>query len=335
MITRSRHLLLILTVAVFLTACSKSPGNAPAGNANASSNAGAAEPVAAAPTAAALLAIEKKANEAYIKGDGRFFQDILSDKFVMQKDGVRVSKADLIGMISGIRCEAKQGWALTKPQLLKVDNDAYVLSYELDMQGSCTAGDQTEAMPSPLRAATVWIRNADKTGDKWQAAFHGENQIVELKAAQATGQKEAPAQGDRPVNDAVTATTSATADPITDSLMSTENALWDAWKEKDGHKIAGLTAKEIAFVDIFGHYSAGKADALNVWTSTICNVTSFKLTDGVGTSVSPRVGILTLTGTVNGSCGGQDISGQKIHGNTVYVRDGDTWKWVFGFNSPN
>ncbi len=70
------------------------------------------------------------------------------------------------------------------------------------------------------------------------------------------------------------------------------------------------------------------------WTGTTCQVTSVNLTDGVGTLVSPAVGILTLTGTVHGTCGGQDISGQKIHANTVYRKDGDGWKWVFGFNSP-
>lgn len=70
------------------------------------------------------------------------------------------------------------------------------------------------------------------------------------------------------------------------------------------------------------------------WTGTTCQVTSVNLTDGVGTLVSPAVGILTLTGTVHGTCGGQDISGQKIHANTVYRKDGDGWKWLFGFNSP-
>ncbi len=54
----------------------------------------------------------------------------------------------------------------------------------------------------------------------------------------------------------------------------------------------------------------------------------------VGTTVSPKVAILTLTGTVNGTCGDKDISGLKIYGNTVYVKDDNAWKWVFGFNSP-
>jgi hypothetical protein len=42
-----------------------------------------------------------------------------------------------------------------------------------------------------------------------------------------------------------------------------------------------------------------------------------------------------VPGTVAGTCGGQDISGQKVYGNSVYVRQGGAWKWVFGFNSPS
>jgi hypothetical protein len=42
-----------------------------------------------------------------------------------------------------------------------------------------------------------------------------------------------------------------------------------------------------------------------------------------------------LTGTVEGTCGAQDISGQEIHATAVYVKIDDTWKWAFGFNSPS
>jgi hypothetical protein len=59
------------------------------------------------------------------------------------------------------------------------------------------------------------------------------------------------------------------------------------------------------------------------------------LGNGVGSLISPTIGILTFTGTVRGTCGEQDISGTKIFGTSVYVKDGDAWKWVFGFNSPN
>ena len=301
MIFNLRHLLLIVTAAVVFTACAAPAGNAPAKKANANSNANAAKPLAAAPTADTLLALDKQANEAYIKGDGKFFESFLSDKLVMHKGGARLSKTDAVKMISGVKCEVKEGWALTEPQMAKIDDDTYVLSYKSNMEGSCTAEGKTEKLPSPVRAATVWVRN----GGRWQPAFHGENLIVDPKTPQAADQKEDPKKDDKATANANTATAPApaklVADPITDALMAAERSVWEAWKNKDAKEIEDLTAKEITFVNIFGTYFANKADALRDWTGATCDVTSFTLTDGVGTAVSPTVGILTLTGSVKGT----------------------------------
>ena len=76
-----------------------------------------------------------------------------------------------------------------------------------------------------------------------------------------------------------------------------------------------------------------RADAVKDWTGSICEVKSFSLTNGVGTLLSPTVGILTLTGSVDGECGGQKPP--LVYGTSVYVKEADMWKWAFGFNSPN
>jgi hypothetical protein len=47
------------------------------------SNANAAKPAAVAPTADELLALDKQATEAYINGNGQFFEGLLSEKIVM------------------------------------------------------------------------------------------------------------------------------------------------------------------------------------------------------------------------------------------------------------
>ncbi len=328
MIFNPRHVLLILTAAVVFPACAAHAGNAPDETANVNSNAN--KPVAAAPTADALLALDKQATEAYIKGDAKFFESFLSEKFVMHEGGARLSKTDAVKMISGVKCEVKEGWTLTEPQMSKVDNDTYVLSYRSNMEGSCTADGKTKKLPSPVRAATVWARN----GERWQAAFHGENLIVDPKAASAADKQGEPKKDDKAAANTNTAAASAPANPITNDLMAAENSVWEAWKNKDAKKVEDLTAKEIAFVNIFGTYFANKAEAIKDWTGATCDVTSFTLTNGAATAVSPTVGILTLTGTVTGTCGGKDISAQKIYGNSVYVKEGDAWKWAFGFNSP-
>ena len=116
--------------------------------------------------------------------------------------------------------------------------------------------------------------------------------------------------------------------------MAAERSAWEAWKDHDAKKLEGLLSNDVSFVNIFGTYFANKADAIKDWSGSNCEAKSVSLTDGVGISISPTVSILTLTGSANGTCGGKDISGQKIYGTSVYVKDGDTWKWAFGFNSP-
>ncbi|WP_347260013.1 nuclear transport factor 2 family protein [Rudaea sp.] len=298
----------------------------------AAENAHVTKPVDAAPTTDALLALEKQAHEAYIRGDGKFFENLLSDKWVAQQGGIRRSKADAVKGISGVRCEVGPGWALSEPRMLKIDKDAYVLSYESNLRGSCTENGKTEKLPDRARAATVWVRN----GDRWQAVFHGENPIIDPSAPPSSDKKAEPGADAHTATDTNTGASAhnVTADPITGALMAAENAVSDAWRRHDAKTINELTANDIAFVDIYGTFTANKPATVKAWTSTLCNVSSFTLTNGVGTSVSPTVGIVTVTGSYVGTCGGQDISGQKIAENSVYVKVGGVWKWVFAFNSP-
>ena len=293
------------------------------------SNASAANSAAVAPTTDELLALDKQATEAYINGNGQFFEGLLSEKIVMTNHGHRMAKADVIKMISGVRCNIKD-WSLTEPHMQRIDNDTYVLGYKTAMDGTCTSNGKTEKQPSPVRAATVWVRN----GEKWQAAFHGENPIVDPQALSETYKMEQSEKGDLKKNTAgVVGPARRIGDSATEGLMAAENAVWGAWKEKNAKKIEELTAADISFVNIFGTYFANKAAAIKDWTSATCDVKSFSLTNGVGTLVSPTVGILTVTGSVDGNCGGQKPP--PVYGASVYVKDGNAWKWAFGFNSPH
>ncbi|MBA3351615.1 MAG: hypothetical protein H0U23_04175, partial [Blastocatellia bacterium] len=137
MIFNPTHLLVTLTVAVLSPAGAADAG--PTGNEKAKANSEAHETVAAGATAEALLALDKQAMEAYLKGDGKFFEGFLSDKFVMREGGARLNKTDSVKLLSGGKCEVKGGWMLTEPQISMVDHDTYVLSYKSNMEGSCTA----------------------------------------------------------------------------------------------------------------------------------------------------------------------------------------------------
>src|SRR6266581_7013205 len=97
-------LLILGMTAVTFSACGGAPDNKPVTNSTNTTNANAAKPTAAAPTKDALLDMDKKANEAYLKGDSKFFEGFLGDKFVMYGMGKREDKASSVKMIEGVKC---------------------------------------------------------------------------------------------------------------------------------------------------------------------------------------------------------------------------------------
>jgi ketosteroid isomerase-like protein len=312
--------------AVFLSAC-----GAPADNPSVeSANTQAARPIANPPTANALLALEWQANEAYFKGDAAFFEGLLSDRFVMLgPGGARMDKVATTGMVAGVRCDVKDGWTLDEPHLSTIDADTYVLTYRGTFDGTCTVDGRTATAPSPVRAATVWVRS----GEQWLAAFHGENpifdpRVTEAPPAEAAARKEAPNKDDEAAPDARPA--APAADPSTDAMVAIETSVWEAWKARDAKALEELTASDLAFVDIFGNVTSGKAETIKFWTEHQCDVQSVRVADGTGTSLSATVGILTFKGILEGTCGGQEFP--LIYGTSVYTRDGDAWKLAFTLN---
>jgi len=339
--------ILLAASSTLVAACGGPPANT-----GANSNTNTTKPVAAAPTADALMVLEKQANEAYVKGDSKFFEGMLSDKFVILTDGQRMDKAASVKMIATVKCDIKS-MNLTEPAMSMIDADTYAVSYKATWDGTCPGPDgKPMKVPSPIRSASVWVRS----GDKWQAVFHGENLIIDPKApppppAPAARKPAAPPKNERPKKDDKTAGNSntpantaapapalapalakATPDANTDALVKIELALWEAWKEHDAKKLDPLMAREVSFVNIFGTYLGTKADAMKDWTGAGCDVKSVSVTDGFATALSPTVEMLTRKGTAEGTCAGQEVGGTDIWGVSIYVKDGDAWKFAFGMN---
>ncbi len=329
--------ILLAATTTFFAACGGPAGNTGTNNANTNTT----KPVA--PTVAAPMALEKQANEAYVKGDSKFFEGMLSDKFVILGDGQRMDKAANVKMIASVKCDIKS-MDLTEPALSMIDADTYALSYKATWDGTCNGPDgKPTKVPSPIRSASIWVRS----GDKWQAVFHGENLIVDptKPAAPAAPPKKptAPTKKEEPKEYVKTAANSntaannaaparATPDANTDALVKVELAVWEAWKAHDAKKLDDLMAKEVSFVNIFGTYLGTKADAMKDWTGAGCQVKSVNVTDGFATALSPTVEMLTRKGTAEGTCGGQEIGGTAIWGVSIYVKEGDAWKFAFGMN---
>ncbi len=324
--------------AISFAACGGPANNAPASNANSNSNSNAntAKPTAAAPTADALLAMDKQANEAYIKGDSKFFDGMLSDKVVMGGGGYRMGKAEIVKMIGSVKCDIKDGWALTDPQMAKIDNDTYVLSYKSNMEGTCTVDGKAEKQPSPVRSATVWVRS----GDKWMAAFHGENPIIDPKAPPPPAKKEGPKKpepkkGDKAAANSNTAAVPAPAKPDanTDALVKIHTSGWEAFKAKDAKKFEEIVSSNMSFIDPVGTWISGKDAVIKQWTETMkCEgITKVSVSDGFASALSPTVEILTAKGTADGKCDGQKNG--DLYQTSVYIKEGDAWKLAFMMES--
>src|SRR5437764_10777115 len=220
-------IILLAAASTFFAACAGPAANTGANNANTT------KPSAAAPTADALMALDKQANEAYVKGDSKFFEGMLSDKFVILTDGgQRIDKAATVKMIAGVKCDIKS-MDLTEPAMSMIDADTYALSYKATWDGTCNGPDGKRAkVPSPIRSASIWVRS----GDKWQAVFHGENLIVDPKnpppspaPAAKKPEKVEPKKDDKTAANSntsanTTAAAKATPDRNADALVKVELA---------------------------------------------------------------------------------------------------------------
>jgi len=351
---------MLATAAVWMSGCGAPANNAPA-NTNTNAN---SKPVAAAPTADALLDMEKKANEAYIKADGAYFETILSDKAVMVMGKDRMDKAGIVSMIKTAKCENAE-IKLSEPQMSKVNDDTYAFTYRSDNTGKCTENGKTMNLV-PMRNATVWVRS----GDKWQAVWHSENVIMAAaagdkkddKAAAAEPKKEDKVAAAEPKKDDKAAATetkkeepkkeeakkeansnaAAAPEPAkltpsanTDALAKTHAAGWEAFRNKDAKFFETTLASTFSGVAPDGSVYASRDAAIKEWTGAgtmKCEgITKTSFTDSFAQAISPTVEILFGKGNADGKCDGHPNG--DLWQTAVYVKEGDAWKLAYMFES--
>jgi hypothetical protein len=306
------YVALTAAAALVFTACAR---NALANDANAAKIS--EKTAQAGPTKLALVTLEKSAYAARKSKDAKFWDKFLSDKFVGWGSSGRLDKASATKEFTGADCAIKS-YALSDERMSVLGKGAALITYKITVDGTCNGQD----VPASSWAASVYVRD----GNKWKGAFHAEAPVVDPKAAleKPAGKKKAPQKA---------AAQSAAPDASTDAMLAIEKTVWEAWRAHDGKKLGDLTARDISFINIFGTYFATKADALKDWTGAGCDVKSVSVTEDARTMLSPTTGILTFKGAADGTCYGQEVN-SVIWGTSVYVKDGDAWKWTFGINVP-
>lgn len=331
---------MMAAAALWMSGCgAPATNNAPANNANTTKS------TAAAPTAETFLDMEKKANEAYSKGDAAYFEGMLSDKAVLSMGKDRMGKEAIVSMIKTAKCDVKDGVKLSEPHMSKINDDTYAFTYKDDTAGTCTENGKTMEM-KPVRASTVWVRS----GDKWQAVWHGQTELMAPPAADKNDDKAAEpmavepkkdeAKKEEPMKDekAAANANSAPAEPAkltasanTDALVKLHASGWEAFRNRDAKAFDGMLASSFSFVAPDGSYVGSKADAIKAWTETMkCEgVTKTSFTDGFAQSISPTVEILMGKGNADGKCDGQPNG--DLWQTAVYVKEGDAWKLAYMF----
>jgi len=268
------------------------------------------------PTEAVLLSLETSAYEAWKSKDARFWETFLSDKFVGWGSLGRLDKSSATTEYTGADCEI-ESYAISDLQMTPLGEDAALITHKITVNGTC--GGQKN--PRGSWAATVYVRD----GNQWKAAFHAQAAIIDPAAVPVKPlAKNAGSEQKQ--------TKPADQDHLTEALLPLEKAIWNAWKDHDAKRLDGLTATNMQFINIFGTHLATKADALKNWSGEGCDVKTISLTDAGATMFSPTVGILTFHAGADGTCFGQQVG--PVWGSSIYVKDGDTWKWNFGINLP-
>lgn len=308
---RTLSCILFAFATLMLGSCGGTIDNKPPANASNASNANsnATKPVAAAPTKEALMALERNAHEAWKNKDGKFFEGIMTDNFVMFGRAGRIDKAAAIKEIAESKCEVKS-YSISDDQMMAAGNDAAVTTFKTTADVTC----EGQKMPSPVWAATIWVRS----GDSWKAVYHNEAPIPDPNA------KPGP-----PAPPAKAAETEAKPDALTEALLAVEKKGWDAWKARDAKPVEEMFSKDFMYFSASGRMN--KAEAIKSWFESKCDIKSYSLTEPKGVSLNSNTAVLTFRGNAAGTCDGKPL--MNLWGTTLMMKEGDVWRPIFYMDS--
>jgi hypothetical protein len=258
-----------------------------------------------------LTGLEEESYRARQSKDTKFWDTFLSENFVSWDSSGRIDKAAARREWSGTNCEIVS-YQISDPQVSRLTPQAAVITHKTTVDGSCGK----DRLPITSWTATGYVLE----GARWKAVFRAGSAVIDpAKLPKGTVDMTA---ADRPASDSANK----------EAMLSREQALWDAWKDRDAKRLDALMPQQIQFIDIFGTHIGTRAEVLSAWSGQGCDVKSFQLADARATMFTPGFGILTLYATVDGSCSGQPVT--PIWTSSFYVRRGDTWVWSFGINIP-
>lgn len=114
----------------------------------------------------ALIANERKINEAVAKGDKATFSALVLPTAWMADGNGFMKTSDFLAGFADIKLSS---WAIGDEKVSWVDNNTAIVTYKWTGAGTW----QGQPLPAATYASTVWT----KKGDKWIAVYHQESDL--------------------------------------------------------------------------------------------------------------------------------------------------------------
>ncbi len=307
------HLFILAAVAsALIMSCGASANNTQGGNAANT----ASKTTASGPTLDALVALEKQAWEAWKNKDAKFLEGYMSDKYIGFGPTGRTDKATAIRSIVDPKCEVKS-FAFSNEEVTLAGSDAAILTFKAAPDYTC--GDIKG--PKEVWSASIYIRE----GGNWKSVFYNEVVPNDPQAVVDDSPAAMTSGGDKK-----TAADLKMSDPTTAALLAIETKAWEAWKKRNPESLSALLTGDFLVIDSAGRHDRGSA--VKMWTEPTCEIKSFSVNDPVGVAVTKDLSIFTAKVSADGKCSGFAV--KPVWQSSVFVKDGDSWKYVMIFQNP-
>ncbi|MBS0614261.1 MAG: nuclear transport factor 2 family protein [Steroidobacteraceae bacterium] len=256
-----------------------------------------------------LGALESQSFAAWKSGDRGFWATYLSDDFVGWGPSGRLDKDSAVLALSGAGCRISN-YRLSNEQMSRLTPNAALLTHKSEVNGVCGG----KPLAPTVYTATVYVRE----GGQWRAGFRAQSAVVD------------PLKATIPAASGVWTDGPTRSDADTQALLAREQAMVEAWKNRDAARMDRFFGPSIQFVDIFGNHIGSRAEALKKWSGEGCDVKGFKFSGAKATMLAPDFGVLTYRAVYDGKCFGQEL--WPIWGTAFYVKRGAVWMWSSGIN---
>lgn len=118
---------------------------------------------------------------------------------------------------------------------------------------------------------------------------------------------------------------------ILKKLSANENALWNAWKDKDTKPFQMWLSADS--VNVGDQGVSGKADVTKDLASMPCEIKSFTLSDWKLTMMNSDAALITYKGTQDGTCAGTALP-SAVWASSLWVNRKGKWLAAFHQETP-